>query len=141
MVEDEQFPEQDEIERNLANPISWYMRDSGCIESIQGQESDVVSMFAQIEDIWGPGEGANRATAKMLLSCLAASPDTAADNDLKTLRDRAAASKAGWPSKFVPAVIDALLRCRLNSGAGSPQDFNAALRQTITKQDSFYANS
>ncbi|MBI2833756.1 MAG: hypothetical protein HYX76_04950 [Acidobacteria bacterium] len=137
VILDEQWMEQKLIGVNLANHLSWYIRDRDCIESIEGEETDVVRMFADVPDFWDDqlllradvDEDTELVVEssktiryayplRMLMIALAQAPDSASIGDLRKIRrDAQEGYQQLWPldrnaHTLVPPVVDAFVRCR-----------------------------
>ena len=143
IILDEQWMEQEFIGVNLINRVSWYIRNRDCIQDIEGQERDVVHMFAEVDDLWDDQEvlrisadegelvesskAIQRADAvRMLMIGLSEFPESASDDDLWKIRSDAEEGHSRlWPLSdaavsLVPPLVDAFTRCRR---ASSIEDF------------------
>lgn len=126
VVFDEALPDADSPEDSFAAPMSWYIRDRACIESIEGTPEQVLGVAASLPSLWrakperGLDRGSSGETEFVIL--VDALRDAAAVDagTLAGLRAVAAASdltdgrQRFWVQEGVAAVLDAYQRCALS---------------------------
>jgi len=120
IVLDEQWMDQDDLEINLREQLSWYIRDRSCITGIETSARNVVGVFARIPELWafeplasihesGTDVAAfladksrwiytTRALAAfhMLAWSMSEAPDAARAEDLQTIRAEAQGAQTIW---------------------------------------------